>query len=102
MRHFLACLAIPLFLAGFALAAEPVPLSDAQMDAAIAGFDDVPGAAINNLLAALSPTPAPASTFTVFSCCCDCNLGPPPPASPPPTPTAQFSNILSTYSLSFH
>jgi len=102
MRHLLACLAIPLFLADFALAAEPVPLSDAQMDATIAGFDDVPGAAVNNLLTALSPTPSPTSTLTVFHCCCDCTFSSPMPASPPPTPTAQFSNILSTYSLSFH
>jgi hypothetical protein len=39
MKRFLFGLAALPFLAGVALAAQPVPLSDAQMDRVTAGFD---------------------------------------------------------------
>jgi hypothetical protein len=39
MKRLLLSLAVLPFLAGISLAADPVPLSDKQMDAVTAGFD---------------------------------------------------------------
>jgi hypothetical protein len=106
MRSLLAGLTSLPFVAGFALAAQSVPLNDTQMDAVIAGdaFDPfllgASSTALNNLSARLNPTPTPTPTpgFTAYNGCYpDCNFPPPPPPPPPPpTPTQQFSSLLSS------
>jgi len=108
MRSLLAGLTGLPLVTGVALAAQPVPLNDTQMDAVIAGdaFDPfllgASSTALNNLGARLNPaptpTPTPAPGFTDQpGGPCDCNFPPPPPPPPPPpTPTQQFSSLLSS------
>jgi hypothetical protein len=76
-RLFVGLTGLPL-VAGFAFAAQPVPLNDMQMDGVAAGFEAYtqPDSQAFQAIAASAP--------------------PTPPPSPPPTPTQQFSTLLSS------
>ena len=111
MKSLLAGLTSLPFIAGFALAAQPVPLNDVQMDAAIAGANA--SNAVLNPITVNDPNPITSSCSFIRPCtvtstavypapgvyngCVDCNFPPPPPPPPPPpTPTQQFSSLLSS------
>jgi hypothetical protein len=87
MRSLLAGLTGLPFVAGVALAAQPVPLSDTQMEAVIAG-------------ASAGPCPGGEATCAisgVFFTFCPCPPPPPPPGAPP---SVQFSYILTINGIS--
>jgi len=67
MRSLLAGLTALPFVAGFALAAQPVPLNDVQMDGVTAGFTAMTQPdtqASGKIVASVTPTPTPTPTPT--------------------------------------
>jgi len=115
MRSLLAALTGLPFVAGFALAAQPAPLNDVQMDAVIAGIANLPtlygpginlgvgSDALSNAQAASQPAPMPVYTSSdppdqaaLAKIVAAAQAAAPPP---PPTPTQQFSSLLSSNSI---